>query len=129
MGDKKMREIKFRFWLGETVVDPKVLVIHNGRVCVRHTKTNDLLEDANIIAEQFTGFTDKIGKEIYEGDIVNDRSGRVMQIVFRQYKLVFKAILPTDFLYADFDQWLDNRDKTLNVEVIGNIHENPELLF
>lgn len=83
---------------------------------------------------QFTGLTDKNGSKIFEGDIVKDEFGRIMEIVFRErfVKFAFKLIKITgkkwtnNFLYADMKEWFLCDIPT--VEVIGNIHDNPELL-
>lgn len=68
---------------------------------------------------QFTGLTDKNGKEIYEEDILSTKSG-VYEI--RYYDKV-----------AGFGAYKGNFRTAIyqlrpNFEVIGNIYENPELL-
>ena len=72
---------------------------------------------------QFTGLLDKKGKKIYEGDIVRFRDAC-------DYKHTWSGFV--DFADGSFRingdfikhyRWID-----YEVEVIGNIHENPELL-
>jgi len=80
--------------------------------------------------EQFTGLLDKNGKEIYDGDIVLYSKSRDYQgykgIIgffeggFRIYNSL-KEQYPRDIeIQTAFDR--------LQLEVIGNIHDNPELL-
>lgn len=73
-----------------------------------------------IIPEQCTGLKDKNGKLIYEGDIVRV-DGKVYYID--------PLTLVVGFHNGAFmvgDRFIDNNSKFM--EIIGNIHENPELL-
>ncbi len=72
--------------------------------------------DAETVGE-YTGRKDKNGKEIYEGDIIKDESELIFKIVF------FRGC----FCFKDHDQhYIITTPEDL--EIIGNIHENPELL-
>lgn len=73
---------------------------------------------------QYTGLTDKNGTKIFEGDIVR-YGDTIHQVVFEQrnttayFGLVYSEIETMPFgHYQDLKQ----------IEVIGNIHDNPELM-
>jgi len=81
------------------------------------------------IREDDTGLKDKNGKEIYEGDILKFR-GRFYKVVFDDYGqfcLENKKYHWIENRYSFNSVAVWNGDGIL-VEIIGNIHENQELL-
>jgi uncharacterized phage protein (TIGR01671 family) len=66
---------------------------------------------------QYTGLKDKNGNEIYEGDVVRRFTGYTFEVKIRTYHL------GTQNNASAYGYDYDHSD-----EIIGNIHDNPELL-
>lgn len=82
---------------------------------------------------QFTGLTDKNGKEIYEGDILvwgeNDNKSLPLIVIFKHGAFGYKYIEDWFHPFAGNTNFTFNPLNTdIRFEVIGNIHDNPELL-
>jgi uncharacterized phage protein (TIGR01671 family) len=134
------RQIKFRAWDGRrmSTVWKATFVGSNPTVFFTATQYNEPgalpMDDDRLSLMQFTGLQDKAGRDIYEGDVVKDRFGRIMQVQWWNFRLCWVAISETNFHHADLYDWVDfdyekeEKSSTARVEVIGNVYENPELL-
>ncbi|MDA3966647.1 YopX family protein [Helicobacter sp. WB40] len=67
--------------------------------------------------ELFTGLKDKNGNDIYEGDILQDSKGNINVVSFSY-----------DSGFIVFEDSCLHELNLKSLEVIGNIHKNPELL-
>lgn len=81
---------------------------------------------------QYTGLTDKNGKKIFEGDIVD--IGEMICTVNGQYLVVYSttnhcwALERSVVHHHHYFTFSDLNGFAESCEVIGNIHDNPELL-
>lgn len=109
------REIKFRAW-----VDPEPILGLSGEM--KYFDLHDRnwsLTDGSCPVMQYTGLRDKNGVEIYEGDIVK-ADGQIMRVVWFSLGACFR--------YAPDDENLESVLNYDDIEVIGNIYENSDLL-
>ena len=89
---------------------------------------------------QYIGLTDKNGKKIFEGDIIKFHKFRYepdwvgvvgydycSYIVTGRMPLAYEKRINEEPFYCPFEVALSSIDKA-TIKVIGNIHDNPELL-
>lgn len=124
-----MKTIKFRIWNGK------------DKFCTNSfVKSNlyNILDTRPEYVQQFTGLLDKQGKEIYEGDIVKATLWGMTIVNFLatiEFKYGCFGIVCQDSNLASVrgdnkGKWKSfyQKDDWSDIEIIGNIYENPELL-
>ena len=118
-----MGKIKFRAW---DAYNKKIIDLDDlESISMRRTAGRD--DDfANFELMQFTGLKDKNGKEIYEGDILGGTPNmHKMEVIMGKYGWNVKFI---DLGHKYTEPLRNDLFENFDVEVIGNIYENKELL-
>ena len=128
-----MREIKFRAWDKD-----KQEMISWEELKKTYCLFLDTPNDWLLEVMQYTGLKDARGREIFEGDIVGDHSfyaaDEIGVVKFGEFHADSAG---GEYGYVEcwgwyiegksYD-WRAGHFKNLEIEVIGNIYENPELL-
>ena len=124
-----MREIKFRAWhkekkimgevLGIDILHKEIFFSNEDVDCYEH------VDFKNIELMQYTELKDKNNKEIYEGDIVKLRANHGIGVV-KYYDewgaFIVEYIKPRPLAVLGMNYYKED------IEILGNIYENPELL-
>lgn len=128
-----MRELGFRAWSNEhNRYCDFVTIDENGRWIGWIKSSGVYLTTVDIVIEQDTGLKDKNGKEIHEGDIIQeeiDLNSKMTDGIFK-YRVYWDEEelcwgvehIGKESIHTELWQCDSSR------EVIGNIHENHELL-
>ncbi len=124
-----MREIKFRAWhkgkkiignvLGIDILHKEIFFSNENVDCYEH------VDFKNIELMQYTGLKDKNNKEIYEGDIVKLRANHGIGVI--KYYDEWGAFV-VEYVKSKPLAVLGMNYYKEDIEILGNIYENSELL-
>ena len=122
-----MREIKFRVWDKEEDVmyqNGSFTLEVLGKFVSVYVKAKPYIRELiDYKLMQYTGLKDKNGKEIYEGDIVKFRNKYISKV---EYSNTQGFIVR--FKQAGLHHCINIFSTDSDIEVIGNIYENEDLL-
>lgn len=130
------REIKFRAYIedeGRFIYCDDSEENHLGTFFTA-VKQIEEMSGKKVPKDQFTGLTDKNGKEIYAGDILRayrktsgwrGRPERIEELIFKVYFDESAASFKIHYPNMGWDSYMG---LDAPYEVIGNIYENPDLL-
>jgi len=122
-----MRSIKFRAWKDGIKYNVRTLAWHHENI------VNILIYDGTLegkwlcswdALEQFTGLYDENGKEIYEGDVIEAYDTKLRVTFQGVVKFGDASFYIESTTGTKHFRWIDY----IAIIVIGNIHENPELV-
>ncbi|HEG0281111.1 TPA: hypothetical protein SB300_001272 [Campylobacter coli] len=144
----KLKDFDFRIWDGRKYVnnikggvyihkeDTDVKCLNRNQDCYHYEFELDDLDDSNLEIELFTGYYDDKGNKIYVGDIIEcltltneNHSEAFYEIICFDMEFGLCSKLTNGESGYLFDLRRHKNNKTIeDVYVVGNIHENKELL-
>ena len=125
------RDIKFEVW---DKIDKKMMraphIFINGSGVIWENKRDGLFGSDELVATDrykirlATGLTDKNGKEIYEGDVVGPKFDKANFVIYRSGSFCLVQD-EKDECPLSLGGYIND---SFQLDVVGNIYENPELL-
>ncbi|EPN1370119.1 YopX family protein [Campylobacter coli] len=149
----KLKDFDFRIWNGKKYlnnvkggvyihkINDYIKCLKRNQDCYDYEFELDDLDNSNLEIELFTGFYDKNGKKIFEGDILEytrwceqymedaEHSETIYEVVcFDTNGGLYSKLLNGEFGWF-FEHFMNDKNNTIEeMSIIGNIHENKELL-
>lgn len=125
-----MREIIFRGkrtdtgeWVyGNLLRDGGLTFIVESLKAFTETSFNECLVDPDTVS-QYTGLKDRNSTDVWEGDLLRTPEGDIMIVEWRDAQIITRCVRPHNPRYKNSLTFA----YPVSV-VIGNIHDNPELL-
>lgn len=131
---------RFRAWdkIHKTMYDADDIIAINFEdksICVQtiyfeqglpDSRDSDYYDFDDVVLMQSTGLRDKNGKEIFEGDVlkVTDKHSWLEVVSFSEKKAMFVS---KEIGFPESPLWELFNTVLFEIEIIGNIYENPEL--
>ena len=130
-----MREIKFRAKSGTQWRYGDLYHNEHGELMIYEPKTSGRTLDGKAVdgwrikvepetVGQYTGLKDCEGREIYEGDVVRYENC-ICLVVYNSTRFASFALRKDGWA---FDHYFGEAFEASECHVIGNVHDNPELL-
>lgn len=108
--------LKEKYMVDVEILHPEYILAYDGKTY----SLNNVNNSKNYILMQSTGLTDKNGKKIFEGDIIQgEYEGKqfIFEVIWKKTGFCLRTGITT-MSFANIE----------NIEVIGNIYENEQLI-